>query len=99
MPENPTQRQLGKLKYIHSVHFNPMVPNWMDGALDKALSLSPKQRHDDIDEFLYDLKHPNPNFINKNAMPLIEKDPLLFWRSVSIILFILNLTMAYQLLM
>jgi len=98
MPENPSQRQLSQLKYAHSVHFNPMVPNWMDGAIEKALSLSPKQRHEDIDEFLYDLKNPNPNFINKNAMPLIERDPLFFWQSFSGIMLIINLILIYQLL-
>jgi len=98
MPENPTLRQLSKLTYAHSVHFNPMVPNWMDGAIEKALSLNPKQRHEDIDEFLFDLKNPNPHFINKNSLPLIEKDPLFFWQGMSGVLFMTNLVLLYQLL-
>ncbi|MCK5667239.1 MAG: protein kinase, partial [Thiotrichaceae bacterium] len=64
MPEKANFRQLSKLKYVSSIHLNPMVPNWMDGAIQKALSLDIKLRHEDVYEFLHDLKHPNPHFLN-----------------------------------
>ncbi|NOQ79862.1 MAG: protein kinase [Gammaproteobacteria bacterium] len=95
MPEKATFRQLSQLKYISSIHLNPMVPNWMDGAIQKALSLDIKLRHEDVFEFLHDLKHPNPHFLNTIATPLIEHNPVLVWRSISIVLFITNLVLFY----
>ena len=97
MPEKASMHQLSQLKYISSLHFNPMVPNWMDGALQKALSVDIKMRHEDVFEFLHDLKHPNPHFINTMATPLIERNPVLVWRSISIILLVINFVLIYYL--
>jgi len=98
MPEKANFRQLSQLKYVSSIHLNPMVPNWMDGAIKKSLSLDIKLRHEDVFEFLHDLKHPNPHFLNTIATPLIERNPILVWRSISIILFITNLILFYYLM-
>ena len=97
MPDKASYRQLSRLHYISSIHLNPMVPNWMDGAIKKALSLDIKVRHEDVFEFLYDLKHPNPHFLNTTAVPLIERNPMLVWKSISIISLIVNMILLYYL--
>ncbi|MCK5648974.1 MAG: bifunctional protein-serine/threonine kinase/phosphatase [Gammaproteobacteria bacterium] len=97
MPEKATYRQLSQLRYVASIHLNHMVPNWMDGAIKKALSLDIKLRHEDVFEFLHDLQHPNPHFLNITAIPLIERNPMLFWRSISIISLLTNLILFYYL--
>ena len=97
MPEKANYRQLSHLRYVASIHFNHMVPNWMDGAIKKALSLDVKLRHEDVFEFLHDLQHPNPHFLNTTAIPLIERNPMLFWRSISVISLITNLILFYYL--
>ncbi len=97
MPEKATYRQLSQLKYISSFHLNPMVPNWMDGAIKKSLSLDIKQRHEDVFEFFYDLKNPNPLFLNTTATPLIERNPMLVWKSLAIISLIINIILFYSL--
>ncbi|MCW8931793.1 MAG: bifunctional protein-serine/threonine kinase/phosphatase [Gammaproteobacteria bacterium] len=95
MPEKANYRQLSQLQYVSSIHLNPMVPNWMDGAIQKALSLDIKVRHEDVFEFLHDLQHPNPHFINTTSVPLVERNPMLFWKSISIISMIANLILFY----
>jgi len=96
MPEKPDKINLAKLSYIPSFHHNAMVPVWIDGALKKAAAINPGMRHDDLPEFLYDLSNPNPAFLNaKNAMPLIERNPLLFWKGLSILLLLSNLVLLY----
>ena len=97
MPEKASYRQLSQLKYTSSFHHNPMVPNWMDGAIKKSLSLDIKVRHEDVYEFLYDLKNPNPHFLNTIATPLIEKNPMLVWKSIATSLLILNIILFYLL--
>ncbi len=97
MPEKASYRQLSRLQYIPSIHINPMVPNWMDGAIKKALSLDIKLRQEDVFEFLYDLQHPNPHFLNFTSVPLIERNPLLVWKTISAVSLIINLILLYYL--
>ena len=62
------------------------IPLWIDYALKKALSIAPHKRYEDISEFLYDLRHPNDTFVHQTRPPLIERNPVVFWQSLSIIL-------------
>lgn len=97
MPETPNRIKLSRLEYVPSMHLNPMVPVWIDGALKKAISLNPNRRHDDLFEFIHDLKHPNPRFLSEQPAPIIEKNPLLFWQAMSALLLLSNLVLIYLL--
>lgn len=68
------------LQYTPTYIHNPLVPVWMDGAIKKALNINPDLRYVDISEFVYDLKHPNKDFLKKVSMPYIEQNPVLFWQ-------------------
>ncbi len=91
-------RKLLKIKYQSSLHFNPMIPIWMDGALEKATKIEPDRRYGEISEFIYDLEHPNPSYMSKEIAPLIERNPLLFWKVTAQLLFVVNLVLLYLLL-
>ena len=79
-------RDFSTLEYTPSFKHQPMVPYWMDGALKKALAHRPESRYATLSEFLHDLKHPNPEFIEARNLPLLERDPLLFWKWLSALL-------------
>ncbi|MFP6655730.1 MAG: bifunctional protein-serine/threonine kinase/phosphatase, partial [Myxococcota bacterium] len=79
-------KDLEKLVYTPSYHHNPMIPVWFDGALRKAVALSVTRRYETFSEFIYDLKHPNPRFLPDADRPLIERDPLRFWKGTSLFL-------------
>lgn len=76
-----------QLEYQAASHHHPLVPNWIDLTLKKALSINADLRYDSLSEFMHDLRHPNPNYLKKQSLPLIEKDPVLFWKAVSGLLF------------
>ncbi len=76
-----------KLKYT-TIPEDSGIPLWIDEALRKALLPEPYKRYQEISEFIYDLRHPNKEFINKTRPPLIDRDPVVFWKSVSFILLI-----------
>ncbi|MGR9013269.1 MAG: protein kinase domain-containing protein [Gammaproteobacteria bacterium] len=98
MPEKPNKMNLAKLRYVPSFHHNTMVPIWIDGALEKGTAISPQIRYDALSEFLYDLSTPNPKFLSgKEAIPLIQRNPLLFWKGLSAILLFTNLILLYLL--
>ena len=46
----------------------------------------PAKRYDSLSEFLYDLRETNANYIATAASPLIERNPLLCWKSTTIVL-------------
>ena len=77
---------------------NAQVPAWRDAAIRKALSLDPKSRYGDIYEFLHDLKYPNPDFIAARYVPLIERYPLGFWKSVAAASLAANAALGWYLL-
>jgi serine/threonine protein phosphatase PrpC len=81
-----TVRALERLEYVASHHHNPMVPVWMDGALRTAVSLLPRRRYGVLSEFVYDLRNPNPSYLKDTRSPLIQRDPLLFWKGLAALL-------------
>jgi serine/threonine protein kinase/serine/threonine protein phosphatase PrpC len=89
-------KTLSKIRYQSAIRHNPMLPLWMDGALEKAVRLDIKQRYGHFSEFLFDLKNPNPLFMNRSA-PLIEKDPSLVWKTIAGLSLIGNLALLYLL--
>jgi len=85
------------LEYTPSYHHNPMVPVWIDGALRKAVALSATRRYETFSEFVYDLQHPNEHFLKDGHRPLIERDPVRFWKCVAAILFVAELATLWWL--
>ncbi len=57
-------KKLSKLSYESTLIYNPNLPVWIDGAIRKACSLDEANRYEALSEFLYDLEHPNPNFLS-----------------------------------
>ncbi len=89
-------KTLSKIRYESAIRYNPMLPLWMDGALEKAVRLDIKQRYGHFSEFLFDLKNPNPMFMNRSA-PLIERDPSLAWKLLAGVSLLGNLVLIYLL--
>ena len=83
-----TKAQQKKLKYKSILNDTRDIPAWIDGALRKAVHPDPYQRYEELSEFVFDLRHPNKKFVESAAKPLIERDPLLFWKCLSAILFV-----------
>lgn len=81
-----TRAAQNKLRYQSALNDHSEIPVWIDGAIRKAVHPNPDKRYEDLSEFLYDLRHPNPAFLNENFQPLMERNPVFFWKSVSIIL-------------
>lgn len=90
-------RTLNKIKYTSAITYNPMIPLWLDGALEKAVNSDPRLRYDTFSEFFFDLTHPNATFMQRSA-PLLEKNPALFWKISSAILLLGNLIWLYLLI-
>jgi serine/threonine protein phosphatase PrpC len=75
-----------KLQYRSMLECRREIPVWIDEALRKAVHPDPHKRYEALSEFLFDLRHPNKTFLQKSRLPLMERNPLVFWKSVCCIL-------------
>lgn len=82
---------IGKCVYTPASRHNPNIPSWIDGALGKAINCDQRQRYETLSEFLVDLSRPNPQFSSAKAAPLLLRDPVAFWRGLSVLLGLLCL--------
>ena len=78
-----TKSQLRALTYSSALDDHRAIPAWIEGALKQAVNPDPAKRYDALSEFMHDLRHPNPKFREGGVIPLIERDPLLFWKCLS----------------
>jgi len=91
-----TKNEQKKLKYIPLYTKESEIPRWIDETLKKALSIDPYDRYSELSEFTYDLRHPNTHYLKKQQPPLLERNPLLLWKMISLSLFITVIVLATQ---
>ncbi len=79
-------RDQQRLAYRSLITNDNNIPGWVDYAIKKAVDIRPEKRYVEVSEFIHELKHPNPSFLNQTRPPLLERNPVLFWQSISLIL-------------
>lgn len=62
------------------------VPFWIDEAIRRALHPDPDKRYEDVSEFVFSLYQPDKAFLVRKRRPLIERNPVVFWQGVCLIL-------------
>jgi serine/threonine protein phosphatase PrpC len=72
-----------KLSYQSLVEEERKIPFWVDDTIKKACHIQPHKRYQEVAEFVYDLSTPNKAFLNKAKPPLMERNPVFFWKCVS----------------
>jgi serine/threonine protein kinase/sulfur transfer complex TusBCD TusB component (DsrH family) len=92
-----TKSQQRKLGYNSALDNNREIPAWIDGALKKAVHPDPYKRYEELSEYIFDLRHPNDAFVKSSSAPLLERNPLLFWKGLSLILACVSLLLLITL--
>ncbi len=86
---SPERAAKKKFDYVSVREYNPKVPEWIDLAIRKAVSPTPDKRYELLSEFVVDLTKPNSSLFDLNkAEPLMERNPLAFWKGVAFLEFI-----------
>ena len=75
-----------KLRYDSVLDEYRAIPAWLDAALARAVHPDPGKRYGELSEFVHDLRHPNNALLGKRPPPLLERNPLLFWKLLSLVL-------------
>ena len=82
-----------KFNYISARIHNEKIPQWIDACLTKALHPNPQKRYTLLSEFLYDFSHPNQNLLKTKSQPLLQRNPVAFWRGVALLELLLILAL------
>jgi len=75
-----------KLTYRTVLDDKREIPAWIDEVLKKAVHINPYRRYEELSEFLFDLRQPNKAVLQKVKPPLLDRNPLLFWKGLSALL-------------
>ncbi len=94
VPRTRTRAAQKKLAYASVLHDEREIPAWVDDAIQKAVAVDPLERYEEISEFVYDLHHPNQAFLSRTRPPLIERHPVMFWKTVSFVLLLAVIMLA-----
>lgn len=91
-----SRADLARLRYQPAT--GPDLPAWVDRALEKAVAIDPDDRYEVLSEFIYDLRHPNPALAVLPRRPLYTRNPLLFWKTLALLLGLTAAVLALLLL-
>ncbi|MCA6125114.1 bifunctional protein-serine/threonine kinase/phosphatase [Bradyrhizobium sp. WSM 1704] len=91
-----TPADFSRLVYSPAAHGGRDIPIWVDRTLERAVHPNPLKRYDSFSEFLFDLRNPNAKYLATSSTPLIERNPVLFWKSTTLLLgMVIVLLLAY----
>ncbi|WP_411992924.1 protein kinase domain-containing protein [Agarivorans sp. DSG3-1] len=87
--EQVAQRTYSDWHYQNIQHYRNDMPDWLDAALEQGCNPKPQLRYQSLSELIHDLQHANPKLkASYEAKPLIERNPVRFWQSTSLLLLI-----------
>lgn len=93
VPKARTRSAQRRLRYRSAMDEDREIPAWLDLALKKAVHPDPDKRYQELSEFIFDLRHPSAELLGTAHTPLIERNPLLFWKTLSVLLAIIVLAL------
>jgi len=78
---------------------NPNIPPWLDAVLLRAIARDPQRRYQNFSQLAFDLTHPEKvEDYHDDEAPLLERNPLLFYKTAFYILFFVTLWLLLKLL-
>ncbi|MDC9724299.1 MAG: protein kinase [Gammaproteobacteria bacterium] len=89
------QRSLNRLKYTPINYHIENVPHWVDKAIRTAVQVDPQNRYEKLSELESDLRKPNSDYLKEEQLPLLQRNPLAFWKGLSGLLLVSNLILIY----
>jgi len=80
--------------------FNPNIPPWLDAIILRSIAADPETRYQSYSEMKFDLENPTKvkPWFQRDA-PLLERNPVLFYKTGFFLLLALNLYLLFRLLL
>ncbi|MEH6564438.1 MAG: bifunctional protein-serine/threonine kinase/phosphatase [Halopseudomonas sp.] len=83
---------------VPASRYRPDLPPWIDDLLLRAVALEPEARFETAEEWLLELSQAENRPLHSAHQPLLNRDPLRFWRYLALAALGLNLWLAFMLL-
>lgn len=93
VPQLRTQADLSRLRYVPIRARRPDLPPWLDAVLKRALHPLPHKRQEALSEFVQDLHKPGAQYQGTSSSPLIERNPVVFWQTLTLLFASLSLVL------
>ena len=91
--QNPVFREARRPSRV-----NPHIPPWLDSVLLRAVAVDPERRYPHFSEMKFDLENPaKVKPFQAAGAPLLERNPLLFYKAGFFILLVVNLWLVFKL--
>ena len=82
-----SRADLRKLRYTSALRDDTRpIPAWIDAVLERAAHPVAYKRQQQLTEFVHDLQQPGAAYLARTRPPLAERNPLMFWRSIALVL-------------
>ncbi|KRC85885.1 protein kinase [Achromobacter sp. Root83] len=75
-----------RLNYVSVLDRDREIPVWIDSVLSRALHPDPQARTPELSEFTYALRHPADAAGRGERLPLLERNPVAFWKGLCLVL-------------
>jgi serine/threonine protein kinase len=72
--------------------YNKNIPDWLDSVILRSIAIEKKNRYEHYSEMSYEMKYPakvKPYFATN--LSIMERSPLLFYKTGFIVMFVVNL--------
>lgn len=86
VPQVRGERDLHRLHYTPARSSRRDLPAWVDAVLRQALHPRAAKRQEALSAFVHELRQPGPQHLRAQRMPLLERDPVVFWRGLALLL-------------
>ena len=80
---------------IPPTRYRPDIPQWLEQVLLKAVARDPRHRFETTEELLSGLEMGERNEHRLRRMPLMERDPVRLWQTVTMLSIVLNIMLIY----
>ncbi|MEE4309775.1 bifunctional protein-serine/threonine kinase/phosphatase [Pseudomonas alliivorans] len=71
--------------------YRPDLPLWLSQSLDKAVQANPAQRYETAEQWQLELEQAEQCPVVARPRPLLEREPLMVWRTLALVSLLINL--------
>lgn len=94
MARAATRLRQSRVPYTPVTTYRNDLPLWIDDGLRKAVHFDPAKRQGALSELVHDLHQPREGSFGARSVPLLERNPVLFWKGFTLALAAVALGLA-----
>lgn len=83
---------------VPPTRYRPDIPEWLENILLKAVSRDKQRRFETAEELIVALEQGEARPLSTHRMPLAERNPVLLWQGIAVIMALLNFLLLFLLL-